>query len=67
VAALFNREADHVHALISRLPNINLLRFVNNLSTHLLRRDFRKASIMYTSRSWCSGRGQWWRRASLCH
>jgi putative transposase len=39
----FNGEADHVHALVSLPPNLDLSIFVNNLKTtssRLLRRDF---------------------------
>ena len=59
----FNGEADHVHALISMPPNIDLSRFVNNLKTtssRLLRRDFRdhldqvyRRKPMLWSRSYC--------------
>ena len=39
----FNGEVDHVHALISLPPNLDLSRFVNNLKTtpsRLIRREF---------------------------
>ena len=59
----FNGDADHVHALISMPPNIDLSRFVNNLKTtssRLLRRDFRdhldqvyRRKPVLWSRSYC--------------
>jgi len=58
----FNGEADHVHALLSLPPNLDLSRFVNNLKTtssRLIRREFgdqlrrvyRKP--VFCSRSYC--------------
>jgi putative transposase len=41
----FNGEADHLHALVSLPPSLDLSIFVNNLKTtssRLLRRDFRE-------------------------
>jgi putative transposase len=58
----FNGEADHVHALVSLPPNLDLSRFVNNLKTtssRLLRREFaHQLSRVYRkpvfwSRSYC--------------
>ena len=47
----FNGEADHVHALVSLPPNLDLSRFVNNLKTtssRLVRREYaRQLSRVY--------------------
>lgn len=58
----FNGEPDHVHALLSLPPNLDLSRFVNNLKTtssrlvrrefaHQLNRVYRKP--VFWSRSYC--------------
>jgi putative transposase len=58
----FNGEADHVHALVTLPPNLDLSRFVNNLKTtssRLVRGEFtRQLSRVYRkpvfwSRSYC--------------
>ena len=58
----FNAEADHIHALVSLPPNLDLSRFVNNLKTtssRLVRREYaRQLSRVYRkpvfwSRSYC--------------
>jgi putative transposase len=59
----FNGEADHVLALVSLPPNLDLLIFVNNLKTtnsRFLRRDFRQLLVqiyrrkpVLWSRSYC--------------
>jgi putative transposase len=57
-----NGEADHVHALISLPPNLDLSRFVNNVKTttsRLMRRDFARElrrvdrKPVFWSRSYC--------------
>ena len=58
----FNGEADHVHALLSLPPNLDLSRFVNNLKTtssRLVRGDFADQlnrvyrKPVFWSRSYC--------------
>jgi putative transposase len=58
----FNGEVDHVHALISLPPNLDLSRFINNLKTtpsRLIRREFARhlrdvyRKPVFWSRSYC--------------
>ena len=58
----FSGEADHVHALVSLPPNLDLSRFVNNLKTtssRLVRREFADQlrrvyrKPVFWSRSYC--------------
>jgi putative transposase len=58
----FNGESDHVHALVSLPPNLDLSRFVNNLKTtssRLVRREFAEElrrvyrKPVFWSRSYC--------------